>query len=59
MNRTNIGNASIYGLREELHMSDLDYSTALTMFYIPYILFEIPSNILLKKLSPHVWRTST
>lgn len=40
-------------------MSDLDYSTALTMFYIPYILFEIPSNILLKKLSPHVWRTST
>ncbi|KAL2216798.1 putative MFS transporter [Thermoascus aurantiacus ATCC 26904] len=55
LDRTNIGNASIYGLREELHMSDLDYSTALTMFYIPYILFEIPSNILLKKLSPHVW----
>jgi hypothetical protein len=27
------------------------------IFFIPYILFEIPSNIFLKKLSPHAWRT--
>jgi hypothetical protein len=25
------------------------------IFFVPYILFEIPSNILLKKLRPHVW----
>lgn len=33
------------------------YNTALTIFFVPYILFEIPSNVLLKKLKPHVWRT--
>ena len=25
------------------------------MFFIPYIVFEIPSNIFLKRLRPHVW----
>jgi MFS family permease len=28
---------------------------ALLIFYIPYIIFEIPSNIVMKKLKPHVW----
>jgi hypothetical protein len=32
------------------------YNTALTIFFVPYIIFEIPSNVLLKKLKPHVWR---
>ncbi|KAF2745627.1 MFS general substrate transporter [Sporormia fimetaria CBS 119925] len=31
------------------------YNTALVIFFVPYILFEIPSNILLKKLKPRVW----
>ena len=25
------------------------------IFFVPYVLFEIPSNILLKRLKPHVW----
>ncbi|KAF2970567.1 hypothetical protein GQX73_g2984 [Xylaria multiplex] len=28
---------------------------ALTIFFVPYIIFEIPSNILLKRFSPRVW----
>lgn len=28
---------------------------ALVIFFVPYILLEIPSNVLLKKFSPHVW----
>lgn len=31
------------------------YNNALVIFFVPYILFEIPSNILLKKLKPRVW----
>jgi MFS family permease len=27
----------------------------LTIFFVPYVLFEIPSNIVLKRLKPHVW----
>ncbi len=31
------------------------YNTALAIFFVPYILLEIPSNILLKRFKPHVW----
>ncbi|KAI1928302.1 High-affinity nicotinic acid transporter [Ophidiomyces ophidiicola] len=56
LDRVNISNAVIFGLREDLKIvSGTQYNTALTIFFIPYILFEIPSNILLKKLRPHVW----
>ncbi len=27
----------------------------LSVFFISYAMFEIPSNILLKRLKPHVW----
>jgi MFS family permease len=40
---------------KELHLTGQQPNTALAVFFVPYILFEIPSNILLKKLSPHVW----
>jgi len=55
LDRTNVANAAIYGLREELGLVGTQYSTALTIFFVPYILFEIPSNIVLKRLKPHVW----
>ena len=28
---------------------------ALTIFFVPYIIFEVPSNILLKRFSPKIW----
>ena len=31
------------------------YNNALVVFFVPYIIFEIPSNMLLKRFSPHVW----
>ncbi|GFF82231.1 uncharacterized transporter C1002.16c [Aspergillus udagawae] len=56
LDRINIGNAAVLGLKEELHIeTGTKYNTALTIFFVPYIIFEIPSNILLKKLKPHVW----
>ncbi|KAI5298850.1 hypothetical protein KEM55_002851, partial [Ascosphaera atra] len=33
----------------------MKYNTALTIFFVPYILAEVPSNILMKKLKPNVW----
>lgn len=56
--RVNISNAAVLGLREDLNIVDgMKYNTALTIFFVPYVIFEIPSNILLKKLKPHVWCT--
>jgi hypothetical protein len=55
LDRTNIGNAKIQGLTEDLHMEAQDYNVALFVFFIPYILFEVPSNIILKKVAPSTW----
>jgi fucose permease len=55
LDRTNIGNAKIQGLTEDLHMQAQDYNIALFVFFIPYILFEVPSNIILKKVAPSTW----
>lgn len=45
------------GLQKDLGLDaqGTQFNTALTIFFVPYILFEIPSNIILKKLKPNVW----
>ncbi|KAG9246157.1 major facilitator superfamily domain-containing protein [Calycina marina] len=55
LDRVNIGNARSFGLTTDLNLGGVEYNTALTIFFVPYIVFEVPSNILLKKLSPRVW----
>ncbi|KAL7776766.1 hypothetical protein CFE70_007185 [Pyrenophora teres f. teres 0-1] len=56
LDRVNIANANVFGLSEELDLlRDNRYNTALVIFFVPYILCEIPSNILLKKMKPRIW----
>ncbi|KAJ9617269.1 hypothetical protein H2200_000990 [Cladophialophora chaetospira] len=50
LDRINIGNARIQGLEKDLNMHGTDINIALFLFFIPYILLEVPSNVLLKKL---------
>ena len=55
IDRINIGNARIQGLEKDLHMKGNDYNIALLVFFIPYILFEIPSNLIIRKIAPSTW----
>ncbi|KAI1608295.1 major facilitator superfamily domain-containing protein [Exophiala viscosa] len=55
IDRGNIGNAKIAGLYDDLHLHGLQYNVALTLFFIPYGFFEVPSNIVLKVLRPSIW----
>lgn len=55
LDRINIGNAWIQGMREDLKMDGRQYSIALFIFFIPYILFEVPCNLLLKRIAPSWW----
>lgn len=55
LDRVSIANAKQFGLAADLKLQSTEYNTALTIFFVPYILFEIPSNLLLKRLSPRVW----
>ncbi|KAK4126974.1 MFS general substrate transporter [Parathielavia appendiculata] len=52
IDRANIGNAKIAGLEKDLGMSGYDYNALLSVFYISYIVFEIPSNIMCKWIGP-------
>lgn len=52
---TYIGNAKLAGLQADLHVSDDAYNWALSIFFIGYIIFEIPSNMMLKKIGPNRW----
>ncbi|RBQ78739.1 hypothetical protein FVER14953_21416 [Fusarium verticillioides] len=52
VDRINIGNARIQGLETDLNMSGNDYNIVVFTFFITYILFEVPCNIILKKTKP-------
>ncbi|KAF2186307.1 MFS general substrate transporter [Zopfia rhizophila CBS 207.26] len=55
IDRSNIGNAKIAGLTKDLNMHGLQYNTAVTLFFVPYTLLEVPSNIVLKMMRPSHW----
>ncbi|KAI8086542.1 major facilitator superfamily domain-containing protein [Halteromyces radiatus] len=55
LDRVNIGNAKLAGLQADLKVSDDVYNWALSIFFIGYIIFEIPSNMMMKKIGPNRW----
>ncbi|KAI9368611.1 major facilitator superfamily domain-containing protein [Aspergillus egyptiacus] len=55
LDRTNIGNAKIAGLQEDLNMSNSQYNDALTIFFVSYSVFEPLTNVLLKRLRPSIF----
>ena len=42
-------------MEADLGMAGDDYNIALLIFFVPYILFEIPSNIFIRRLKPSNW----
>jgi MFS family permease len=55
LDRVNIGFARVYRMEEELQLTPSEFSWSLSIFFIGYILFEVPSNLLLKKFTPPRW----
>ncbi|ORY16425.1 major facilitator superfamily domain-containing protein [Clohesyomyces aquaticus] len=55
IDRTNVGNAKILGLQTSIHINDHQYAIGLCVFYPTYIASELPSNLVMKKMSPKVW----
>lgn len=55
LDRTSIGNAKLYGLERDIGIDDDKYNIALMIFFFSYALFEVPSNVFLKRLRPSIW----
>ena len=54
-NSVNIGNARLYKLEEDLGLSSTQFQVAVSIFFVPYLLFEVPSNLVLKLFTPRRW----
>ena len=57
LDRVNIANARLYNLEADLGLVGNQYNIVLVIFFVPYCLFEIPANLLLKYFRPSIWRT--
>ncbi|KAJ6476017.1 major facilitator superfamily domain-containing protein [Mycena vitilis] len=55
LDRANIGNAKIAGMAKDAGLTGLRYNTIAAVFFIPYSLAEVPSNIALKLVRPSRW----
>jgi sugar phosphate permease len=55
LDRVNIGQAKIDGLLESLKLTSNQYNACLSVFFATYVIFEVPSNLIIKRLRPSRW----
>ncbi|KAL0465943.1 major facilitator superfamily domain-containing protein [Neurospora intermedia] len=55
LDRTNIGNAKLELLTQDLKLTGLKYNDALGIFFPFYVLAEVPSNMAMKRFRPSIW----
>ncbi|GAA6059458.1 hypothetical protein JCM10212_005397 [Sporobolomyces blumeae] len=56
IDRSNIGNANVAGFSKDIGLSTTryEYNIALMLFYVAYIIVEVPSNLILKRIGS-IW----
>ncbi|KAL8397215.1 hypothetical protein RB594_004073 [Gaeumannomyces avenae] len=55
LDRTNIGNARLDRLEQDLNLQGLQYNDCLAILFPFYIAAEIPSNMMMKRVRPSLW----
>ena len=50
-----IGNAKIAGMAQDLNLDSNMYSNALIVFFVSYVVFEVPSNMIIIKTRPSLY----
>ncbi|KAJ5966319.1 hypothetical protein N7481_013033 [Penicillium waksmanii] len=55
LDRNNIANAKIAGLPDTLDITNTQYNTCLMIFYVGYILTQLPSNLIITKVKPSIY----
>jgi hypothetical protein len=44
-----------HSLSQQLKLKPREISMGLALFYVCYVLFDLPANLIMTRLSPHVW----
>ncbi|KFA69896.1 hypothetical protein S40285_07922 [Stachybotrys chlorohalonatus IBT 40285] len=55
IDRNNFANARLRGLEEDLNLSDVQYQTCISILLVGYVSMQIPSNMILNKLTRPSW----
>ncbi|VDB96969.1 unnamed protein product [Peniophora sp. CBMAI 1063] len=55
LDRSNVNNAYVSGMREELHMVGTQFNQINTLFTCGYIVGMIPNNLVLQVVRPRIW----
>ncbi|WVF68722.1 hypothetical protein IAT40_003494 [Kwoniella sp. CBS 6097] len=55
LDRTNIGNAKVGGMEKDLKLTSSDYSLVLSIFFVGYLLNEVPCNMILARSKPSIF----
>lgn len=59
IDKTTLSYAAVFGLREDLHLQGNQYSWASGIFYLGYLAWEFPTNVLLQRLPIQLYMSST
>ncbi|GAD98611.1 high-affinity nicotinic acid transporter [Paecilomyces variotii No. 5] len=52
LDRVNIGNARLYKMTSDLSLDGNEYQVAVSIFYLTFLVLEVPSNLVLQKFTP-------
>ncbi|KAK6084682.1 pantothenate transporter liz1 [Seiridium cupressi] len=55
IDRNNFANARLKGLEDDLNLTDVQYQTCISILLVGYVAVQIPSNMILSKLSRPSW----
>lgn len=59
LDRANLNNAYVSGMREALGFQGTDLNKINTIFYGGYLLGQIPNNLILQRVRPRIWLPTT
>ncbi|KAJ9067652.1 hypothetical protein DSO57_1036945 [Entomophthora muscae] len=55
LDRVNIGHARLYGMEAAIGITSSQYAVSLSIFFVGYVLFEVPSNLMMKQTTAPRW----
>ncbi|ODQ70638.1 hypothetical protein LIPSTDRAFT_29381 [Lipomyces starkeyi NRRL Y-11557] len=55
LDRANVGNAKTGGMEDDFNLTSEQYSIIVLLFFVSYLVAEVPANMILTRVRPHVF----